>query len=252
MICPNGHESPGSHPFCRVCGVPLLLDQKLCANGHLNAEKAQYCVDCGSPVAPPQGPGIGGSSGRWRLDPTRRHHFRYFNGVEWTKHVADVGAGKLGIDPKPRRRSASRTDILVGLVLLILIVGVISATSLMFSRSTPAASGASGAQGPGVAPSTAAPPAQYLPTPTTYRPFAVIGAPCPPDSINGVQKHGTVAYCEFLPDSQSYMWSMYPGAIESPYDPAVPASEREEPSIAVCMMQRGLTREACVAELPGQ
>lgn len=253
MTCANGHETSAALRFCGECGIPILPETELCASGHINPRQNKFCGDCGAPVAPPAAAGIDGSTGRWTVDPTHRHHFRYLKGTAWTQHVADVGDGTIGIDPLPRS-SSSRAEtwagILIGVILLILVVGAISAAAVMFSGSDQASPDAMQAQ-PSVAHPTGVPPAQYLPTPTAFRPLAVIGAPCPPSSVNGVQKDGAIAYCEPLGDDHNiYMWSMYPGAIESPYSPETPLRERDDLSIAVCMMQRVLPREACVAELP--
>lgn len=254
MICPNGHETSEDVRFCGECGILTEPDTQLCAHGHINPGQRKFCGDCGAPIAPPVASVPNGSAGRWAADPTYRHQFRYIIGTTWTQHVADIGDGTFGIDRPPRSersRARTATDILIGVILLILIVGAVSAVALLFSRSVQAApANVEGQQS--VSRPTAVPPAQFLPTPTTFRPLAVIGAPCTPSSVNGVQTDGSIAYCEFLADSNTYMWSMYWGEIESPYSPDEDLSERENPNIAVCMMQTGLTRQACRAQIPTQ
>lgn len=249
--CPNGHDLPDDDHFCGECGALTVRNAELCAQGHVNSERHKFCGDCGAPLTPPPALGHGDSAGHWWVDPTHRHDFRYFSGSTWTEHVSDVGGGTFGIDPPPPARARSRAsiDIVIGVIVLIVVVGAISAVALLFSRSGQTAMGNVDAQR-SVGPITAAPPAQFLPTPTTYRPLAVIGAPCTPSAVIGVQKDGNPAYCERLPDSNTYMWSMYWGDIESPYSSDEEPSDREDPNIAVCMMQTGLSREACRAEIP--
>lgn len=252
MTCANGHHNPDELRFCGECGIPTLPDTELCAYGHVNPDQHKFCGDCGAPIAPPLQTGFEESTGRWAVDPTYRHHFRYLDGDTWTQHVADIGDGIFGFDPPPRSRwlrSGTWIGLAAGVVILVLVVGAISAAAITFSRPDQADSDIVQTQ-QSVAHPTAVPPAQYLPTPTTFRPLAVVGAPCPPSSINGVQKDGSIAYCEMLEETNTYMWSMYPGAIDSPYPPDTPPNQREDPGIAVCMMQRVLPREACVAELP--
>lgn len=252
IICANGHETSEDLRFCDQCGILTVPDTALCAYGHINPHRHKFCGECGAPITAPTAAGPGEPTGRWTVDPSYRHHFRYLHDGTWTEHVADIGDGALGTDPagtKQRARGRAPADILVGVVLLVLIVGAVSAAALFFSRSTQAA--ATNVQGQqSAAHPTAVPPAEFLPTPTTFRPLAVIGAPCSPSTVNGVQKNGAIAYCELLEESNTHMWSMYWGVIESPYAPDEDPNARENPNIAVCMKQTGLSREACVAELP--
>lgn len=252
MTCANGHENPDDPRFCGECGISTLADPKLCVYGHINHRQRNFCGDCGAPLTSPVAADSEGTTGRWAVDPTGRHQFRYLEGDAWTHHVADIGNGTFGVDP-PLRSQRSRTGTWVGLAagvaVLLLVVSAISAAAITFSRPGQADPDVVRAQ-QSVAHPTAVPPAQYLPTPTAFRPLAVIGAPCPPGSINGVQSDGSIAYCELLEETNTYMWSMYPGTIDSPYPPGTPPDEREDPGIAVCMMQNVLPRAACVAQLP--
>ena len=252
MICSNGHETAEGSRFCEECGlITVPGDTELCPHGHINPPHRKFCGDCGAPIAPPTPPESGGPTGRWMVDPTYRHHFRYVDEGAWTEHVADIGNGTFGVDPPPRAgRSKGRTltDILTGGVLLVLIVGAISAATIFFSQSNEAATDLRQAEV--IAGPTAVPPAEFLPTPTTLRPFAVIGAPCVPNSVNGVQRNGAPAYCELLEGTDLYMWSMYWGVIRSPFNENTDPSERETPGVAVCMMQLNLPRQACIAQMP--
>lgn len=251
VTCANGHPCRDDLRFCGECGIPISPHTALCAYGHINPEENTFCGDCGAPVAPPVLTRSKQTHGRWMVDPTSRHQFRYLAGSRWTHHVADIGEGSLSVDPVPRAwrsQAASRAG-LVAAVVLALLVAAVAIAGATFSRLGQAAQPSPEGQ-PAVAVPTAVPPAEYLPTPTTARPFAIIGAPCSPTSVNGVQRDGTPAYCEPLEGTTTYLWSMYWGPIESPYPPGTPAADREDPSIAVCMAQRDLTRQACIAELP--
>jgi hypothetical protein len=42
---------------------------------------------------------VDGGPARWAPDPTGRHELRYWNGSEWTDHVADGGV--QATDPLP-------------------------------------------------------------------------------------------------------------------------------------------------------
>jgi hypothetical protein len=253
VTCANGHESPDDQDFCGECGIPTVPGMVLCAHGHINPGHHKFCGDCGAPIVPPVAADSAESTGRWTVDPTCKHQFRYRVGNTWTQHVADIGDGTFSVDPPPRaRRSYTETwvGIAAGVVIVVLIVGAISATAISFSGNNKVARETINQPQQAVLPPAAVPPAQYPPAPSRGRPLAVIGGSCPADSINGVTTDGSTAYCELLPDTNTYMWSVYPGAIDSPYPPGTDPSQREDPGIAVCMAQTQQSRTQCDADLP--
>jgi hypothetical protein len=257
MNCANGHEVPGDQNFCGECGVSVVPGMVICSHGHPNPEGHNFCRDCGMPTAAPVAADPTASNGRWTADPTCRHEYRYWDGSGWTEHVADNGS--FGTDPtrKTERRYLDWVGIAAGLVAGVLIVGVVSTTVIHFSRLDERAPAAAPSQPPlpplNVAPGpSAAAPAQFPPTATSALPLAAVGASCPPGSINGVTADGSVAYCELLPDTGTFMWSLYQGDIESPYPPGTDPLQREDPGIAVCMDQTEKSRAECDALLPPQ
>lgn len=250
--CSNGHEISPAQRFCGTCGVATADGLGVCAQGHPNPESHIFCGQCGAPLVAPADSGPGG---RWTVDPSFRHQYRFWNGVTWTAHVADNGMfGVEAVDRKPKRNADTWLGVAAGLVLVVLVVGAISATAMVLSRNGQPSTAATAEQDwPPVlnveAPATAF-PARVPPTETVSRPLAAVGGTCPPGSINGVTADGSIAYCNFLADANSYLWSLYPGDIDSPYPPGTNARDREDPGIAVCMAQTGKSRTACDAQLP--
>lgn len=255
--CSNGHEVSGDQNFCGECGLSVVTGFVICSHGHKNPLNHNFCLSCGAPIAPPVAAHSTASSGRWIPDPAGRHEYRYRDASGWTEHVADNGS--FGTDPtrKAERRYFDWVGIAATLVAAVLIVGAVSTAIIYFSRLDERSSAAALSQPPlpplNVAPGPSpAAPAQFPPTAKSALPLAAVGAPCPPGSVNGVTADGSVAYCELLPDTGTYVWSLYQGDIESPYLPGTDPLEREDPGIAVCMDQTEKSRAECDALLPPQ
>ena len=255
--CSNGHEVSPDQNFCGECGKPVVTRLVVCSHGHKNPEGHNFCRDCGAPIAAPVAADSTGSSGRLIPEPARRHEDRYGDASGWTEHAAENGSFGTDSTRKTERRYFDWVGIAAALVAAALIVGAVSTAVIYFSRLDERSPAAALSQPPlpplNVVPGASpAAPAQFPPTAKSALPLAAVGAPCPPGSINGVTADGSVAYCELLPDTGTYVWSLYQGDIESPYLPGTDPLEREDPGIAVCMDQTEKSRAECDALLPPQ
>jgi hypothetical protein len=252
--CTNGHENPADQNFCGECGVSLVPGMVICPHGHVNPEDFNFCAHCGVPIAVPVAVDSEASKGHWAVDPTCHHQYRFWDGSSWTEYVADNGL--FSSDPfRPTgRRYRHLVGIAAALVAGILVVGAISTAVIQFSRFDERKVAQSQSPLPplNVSPPSAAAPASFPPTAPAALPLAAIGASCPPGSINGITAEASVAYCELLPDTGTFMWSLYPGDIESPYPAGTDPGKREDPAIAVCMDQTPKSRAECDALLGPQ
>ena len=253
VICVNGHANPDGNYFCGECGVLLELGVVICLAGHANADHQRFCGECGAPLVAPPGVEPTASTARWSFDPTGRHQCRYWDGVKWTNSVADVG--RLGTDPYSKgagRLAESWVGLAAGLVTLALLAGAgadiwvqlsrdaakqtataqVSATST--STPTPAEAAATS--------SSAEPPPP--PESPVERGLAVIATPCLAGSTNGTTADGSVAYCERLQNTETFMWSLNPGEI-----PAPAIEPGQDPAVAVCMVQTERTELDCIEYL---
>lgn len=62
--------------FCTACGATI-------------GEGAGYCTTCGTRVEAPEAAAPAAPPAGWHPDPTGRHQQRYWDGSNWTEHVAD-------------------------------------------------------------------------------------------------------------------------------------------------------------------
>jgi hypothetical protein len=242
VTCANGHGNPDGQYFCGLCGDLLEPDAVICLAGHANPEGRRFCGECGAPLVAPPGVESVHASARWSVDPTGRHHCRYWDGASWTRHVADGGI--LGVD-RESVTSASRVESWVAVVAGLVTVGLLAAAGadifVQLSRdattpSSVATTTASNTTAPTTTPSTPTEP----PGPP---PPAVIGAPCPPGG-SGVAADRSATYCERLADTDRYMWSLVPGDIPMPE-----VGQGTDPAVGVCMVQTGRTEADCVEYL---
>lgn len=223
----------------------------VCLAGHPNADHQRFCGECGAPLGAPPGVEPETSTGRWSADPTGRHQARFWDGTTWTEHVADVGT--LGADrysPRAGRRAESWVGIAAGVVTVALLAGAGADIWVQLSRdaakqtaAAPSTATATSTLSEAAATSSTEPPAPAPPPdqPPAVRPVAVIATPCLPGSTNGTTADGSVAYCQRLQDSQTYLWSLYPGDIPTPA-----MQDGEDPAVAICVVQTERTQADCV------
>lgn len=249
VTCANGHENPPNHQFCGDCGIALTSTTVTCPHGHTASKRQHFCGTCGAPVRPPVPAVPGGPDGRWSVDPSARHQYRFWDGTTWTSHVADNGKLSTSAPPKTGSSTTERwIGVAAGVVTVVLLAGAASAIATQFSSggtnpsATPAAAAASPPPAPVVAPP---PPPGPAPDAASPWPVAVIGSTCRPNSNNAVTADGSIAYCVTLRDTSTYLWSLFPGAIRLPagQDPAT------DPSIAVCTAQTQRTDADCAEYL---
>jgi hypothetical protein len=251
VTCENGHENPTTHHFCGECGTPLSFAQAVCAHGHRNPDDQKFCAECGAPLVAPIAAASAASPGRWTVDPTGRHQYRFSDGSTLTEHVADNG--KFSTDPLPATTSLypeKWIGVLAALVTVVLIAGAISAIATQFSgKDDPSPVATAQSEPPRQLPDAAPPPvprtSQGPATPAAARLIAVIGSKCLPKSTNGVTADGSVAYCGRWQNSSTYIWSLFPGDIPLPDAPGVDASGQDDPSVVVCMSQTARTKQQC-------
>jgi Protein of unknown function (DUF2510) len=257
VTCPNGHSSPRNRNFCGECGSPTV-SAKFCANGHAGRGDQIFCGMCGVPMGAPAAIGDNSPEGRWNVDPTSRHQYRFWDGTGWTEHVADNG--KFAINPpdpfRPEGDKWAPRAAAVGMT-IISILAVAAAFSTLHSIRTsegvpsPATKTDDPLTQANLAPQPAAgsrAPAE--PTSASLPAVSVIGSHCLPRSSNSETRDGSTAYCERLQDTELYMWSLYPGDITIPVPgPTDSQGEPVTPAVAVCMDQTGQTVEDCNAYL---
>jgi len=245
VTCTNGHENPDGQYFCGECGDVLEPGLLVCLSGHANPHDRRFCGDCGAPLVAPPDVEPANSTARWSVDPTGRHHSRYWDGVRWTRHVAD--GGTLGIDPG--RPSGGSADSWIALVAGLITVALLAAAGadiwVQLSRAkdkqataqtTTSSSSSAATSSPTGEPPPAEPPAAQSPV--------VVASRCQPGSGNGVAADGAATYCERLADTETYLWSLSPGDIPMPE-----VAQGGDPAVGVCMAQTGRTEADCVEYL---
>lgn len=243
VTCANGHLNPDGQYFCGDCGDLLEAGAIICLAGHANPEDRRFCGDCGAPLAAPPGVTPVSSTARWSVDPTGRHHCRYWDGAGWTQHVAD--GGTVGIDPESKA-SGWRAESWVALIAGLVTVGLLAAAGadIWVQLSRDATTQATVGQGTTTSPSAAPASSSTTTEPPAPPTRAVIATPCQPGGGNGVAADGSVTYCERLADTDRYLWSLNPGDIPSPE-----AGQGADPAVGVCMVQTGRTEADCVEYL---
>jgi hypothetical protein len=249
VTCTNGHENPDGQYFCGECGDALEPGLRVCLFGHANPVDLRFCGACGAPLVAPPGVEPANSTARWSVDPSGRHQCRYWDGVRWTRQVAD--GGTLGVDRA--RPSGGRVDswiaLVAGLITVALLAGAGADIWVQLSRAkdnarqtqaaaqstttTTSAEAASSSTG------TEPPPAE----PPAPPPLAVIATACRP-GVGGVAADGSPAYCERLTDTDTYLWSLAPGDI-----PVPDVAPGVDPAVGVCMVQTERTEADCVEYL---
>ncbi|AKK26611.1 hypothetical protein AB431_07790 [Mycobacterium sp. EPa45] len=249
MTCANGHENPAGQYFCGECGDLLEPGLLICLSGHANPADRRFCGDCGAPLVAPQGVEPATSTARWSVDPTGRHQCRYWDGVRWTRHVAD--GGTLGVDRA--RPSGGRADswiaLVAGLITVALLAGAGADIWVQLSRAKDNArekqaaaqsTTATTTSAEASSTSTEAPPAEPPAAPSPV----VIATACQPGGLTGVAADGSPTYCERLADTDTYLWSLSPGDIPMP-----DVAQGGDPAVGVCMAQTGRTEADCVEYL---
>ncbi|MEZ0358103.1 DUF2510 domain-containing protein [Mycobacterium sp. SA01] len=236
MTCANGHDNPDGQYFCGECGDLLEAGAVICLAGHANPDTRRFCGDCGAPLVAPPGVEPAASTARWSVDPTGRHQCRYWDGVRWTRHVAD--GGTLGVD-RQSRRTESWVALVAGLITVALLAGAGADIWVQLSRdaTTPSAATAPSAP-PAETTSSSAPVEPPAPGP------AKVASPCRPDTVGGVAADGSPTYCERLAGTDTYLWSLSPGDIPMP-----DVGQGGDPAVGVCMAQTGRTEAGCLEYL---
>lgn len=258
VTCTNGHENPPDRQFCGECGTPMVAIAAMCPVGHVNAEHQRFCGECGAPTVAPDGLADAASGGRWAVDPTGTHQYRYWHGDAWTEHVADNGTFSTEPIAKPgRRRFETWISVAAGAVTLVLLVGAMTDIGMQLSRDAkPAAPQNAPASTTDNAPAPAAVTAASDPSdaatpapPGPEQAVSVIATLCRPNSSNGVTADGSVAYCERLTSTDTYLWSLFPGDIPLPPGVGLGTDQSVNPAVGVCMAQTGRTSAGCLEYL---
>jgi hypothetical protein len=158
--------------------------------------------------------------------------------------------------PGHRRQCGSWIPIAAGVVTIVLVLcAIVDVGVLLYRQANPAATTTtqpSPPQAPVAAPPPAVPPAAPGPEHSAVSTVdsaaglaAVIATPCKPNSSNGLTVDGSVAYCEPLESTDTYLWSLFPGTIPTPSTPGDSQGEQADPAIAVCMTQTGRSQSDC-------
>ena len=221
-------------------------------NGHVNREHQRFCGECGVPVLAHLSRKPATADGRWHVDPTPRHQYRYWDGRTWRRHVVGNGAfsTESRIKTTPRSTEARRTmRIAAATMTIVSVILVVAASSTLQSirKAEPPASRKTDPQLSPVNPisqATAAEPRAGAESPT--RGVAVIGATCLLHSSNGMTSDGSVAYCERVRDAERYMWSMSEGDITFARAGDGETGDRADAAVAVRMQQTGRSTSDCV------
>ncbi|WP_431233271.1 DUF2510 domain-containing protein [Mycolicibacterium psychrotolerans] len=242
MTCANGHDNPDGQYFCGECGDLLEAGAVICLAGHANPDTRRFCGDCGAPLVAPPGLVPATSTARWSVDPTGRHQCRYWDGVRWTRHVAD--GGTLGVD-RESRRPESWVALIAGLITVALLAGAGADIWVQLSRDAtkPSAATTSSTSTTSSTPPTETASSSATPAPAAPRPAAV-ASPCQPGTGDGVAADGSPTFCERLADTDTYLWSLSPGDIPMP-----DVGQGGNPAVGVCMAQTGRTEADCLEYL---
>lgn len=246
LTCAKGHDNPRDNYFCSECGIPMMSATTICAQGHIAPRHQNFCGACGAPVKAPVPAAPGAPRGRWGVDPSARHQYRFWDGNVWTEHVADNGTLRTSPRPKSGVSSTERwVGIAAGGVTVVLLAGAFSAIATQFSHddsqriaAAPVAAPVAPAAPTPPTPSVAAPPDDAAPWPV-----AVIGAACRQGSNDGVTGDGSIAFCVNVRNTESYLWSLFPGPATVS---AQSGGQPTNPSIAVCMDQTERSESDCI------
>jgi uncharacterized protein YlaI len=248
VTCPNGHDNPVNTLFCRECATQIVA-KTVCIHGHLNEDDNRFCGQCSAPVAAPIS--TPSRTGRWNVDPTARHQYRYWDGETWTEHVVDNGSFESDAVPAPEPRPRTRAEVwlpraaAIGMTVvsaLLVIAAFSTLQSIRKSEPTPATTAE-----PILAPQTTAPASQAQQPPRQPGQVAVIGASCLPASRTAVTGDKSVAYCEHVQGTEFFVWSLVRGEIT--YPTSADPSQLTDPPVAVCMEQTGRSPQDCVEYL---
>jgi Protein of unknown function (DUF2510) len=242
VTCANGHDNPDGQYFCGECGDLLEPGLVICLSGHANPVDRRFCGDCGAPLVPPPAVEPANSTARWSVDPTGRHQSRYWDGVRWTRHVAD--GGTLAVDRA--RPSGGRADSWIALVAGLITVALLAVAGAdIWVQLSRAKDNAKDNQATAATTTSAAAASSTSSTePAAPSPVVVVASRCEPGSGNGVAADGSATYCERLADTDSYLWSLSPGDIPMP-----DVGQGGDPAVGVCMAQTGRTEPDCVEYL---
>lgn len=190
-------------------------------------------------------------SGRWNVDPTARHQYRYWDGRAWTEHVVDNGAFDTDPVPTAEPQRRSRGDVwlpraaaigMTAVSALLVVAAFSTLQSIRKSEPTPARKAE-----PVLGPQTPAPAPQAQQTTSQPGGVAVIGASCLPASHTSLTADASVAYCEHVQGTEFYVWSLVRGEIT--YPTSADPGQSTSPPVAVCMEQTGRSPHDCVEYL---
>lgn len=256
VSCENGHENRESRLFCADCGIPIVDTMAVCPLGHVNAKDQHFCGDCGIPIRTPGDSPAVSPSARWNVDPSGKHQYRFWDGVNWSQNVADNGDFSRDSFTRPTKwHPDTWVGVAAGILTLLLVVGAIVGIAMQLSGSPesitagPASSSPSAAAPTPSAPAEpAAPPAPAAPATPAVRPVAVVGTPCLPNSTAGSTADGSIAYCSRFASTDTTMWSLIPGDIP-PFPAGSAAARQNDPATGVCMTQTSRTAAQCAEYL---
>jgi hypothetical protein len=187
------------------------------------------------------------SAGRWSIDPMGSHQYRYWDGAVWTSHVADNGEFATHPFSKPaRRRPEFWFGTAAALVTLLLLVGAAADIWIQLSRDAEAKQTPASQSSTAPSPSEGAASSPAQPTPAALPPgaVAVIATHCHPNSSTSTTGDGSVAYCERLQSTDTYLWSLYPGEIRLPE-----VDDGGDTALGVCMVQTEQSSDQCAEYL---
>lgn len=232
----------------------------LCAHGHANPEDQRFCSACGIPIAVPVDAQSSSAPGRWNVDPTSRHEYRYWDGDSWTEHVADNGNfssdSPPDSQPTPGQGGQDKWMLRVAAVAMTLVSALLVtaafSTLLSIRRSDTPPTPATMTE-PVLTPVLAAPPQESsIPSAPPAAPtdlMAKIGAHCLPNSNTGMTVSGAVAYCAQVQGGDAYVWSLTPGEIPYPLTPDGSPAPPRDIGLIVCTTQTEQSEDDCISYL---
>jgi hypothetical protein len=241
--CSLGHENRVGQYFCGECGAALNSRAAICPVGHANPDGQRFCGECGVPIVVPPGVETVSSAGRWSIDPMGSHQYRYWDGAEWSSHVADNGEFATHRFSKPAgRRPEFWFGTVAALVTLLLLAGAAADIWIQLTRDAETKQTTASQSSTPLSPSevAAASPAPPPPAAPPAEAVAVIATPCHPNSSTSSTGDGSVAYCERLESTDTYLWSLYPGDIPLPE-----VEDGGDPAMGVCMVQTEQSNDQC-------
>lgn len=232
----------------------------MCAHDRMISAGQWFCSGCGTPLRVPDGVESDPSLGRWNVDPTARHQYRYWDGGSWTEHVVDNGTfstdspGKtVPQKDRPSDRWMLRVAASAMTVISALLVIAAFSTLRAIHKSEIPPSPATKSE-PMLTPLADMPPqAGVGPSepvaPSAESLAAIIGATCLPNSSNAVTADGSAAYCERVQGTDTYMWSLLRGDILYPLSGDDRLDTPEGLALAVCMTQTERSESDCATYL---